>query len=400
MKIVVAGIGYVGLANAILLAQHNEVILSDVVREKVDMINSGHSPIADRDIQEYLADRKLCLKAEIEAPSVYQGADYVVISTPTDYNPEQDSFDTSTVESVVRNVTVTAPDAIIVIKSTIPVGYTLAIREKLGNKNILFSPEFLREGSALHDNLYPSRIIVGTPSDNPQLTEAARTFAQLLQQGAKKPDIPVLIMEPTEAESVKLFSNAYLAMRVAFFNELDTFAEMHNLSSKQIIEGVGYDPRIGNYYNNPSFGYGGYCLPKDTKQLRANYDKVPSKIVGAIVEANDTRKDYIASMILGKIGYPDNCEICVGVYRLTMKSGADNFRQSSIHGVIERLKKHGVQIVIYEPNCASDYFMGNRVTHNLDEFKQLSKIIIANRYTPDLDSVKDKVYTRDLYFRD
>lgn len=399
-NITIAGAGYVGLSMAVLLSQHQKVTIVDVVPEKVEKINKRESIIQDKEIEDFLTTRQLDLFATLDGEKAYKNADFIIIATPTNYDPDKSYFDTSSIESVLQMVKECGSKAAIVIKSTIPVGYTKSLSEKFGMQSIIFSPEFLREGKALYDNLHPSRIIIGVPENNPLLLEQGKRFAEMLQEGAVKQSIPILYMNPTEAEAVKLFANTYLALRVSFFNELDTYAESRGLDTKSIVEGVCLDPRIGMHYNNPSFGYGGYCLPKDTKQLLANYDNVPNNIIGAVVDANRTRKDFVADRILKKAGFPRNPKPIIGLYRLTMKTNSDNFRQSSIQGVMKRIKGKGVEVVVYEPSLEDDTFFNSRVIRDLEAFKSMCDVIVANRYHEDLADIVDKVYTRDIFNRD
>ena len=397
MKITVAGTGYVGLSLSVLLAQHNEVNAVDIIPEKVDMISKRISPIVDKELTEYLENHELHLAATLDGKAAYKDADYVIIATPTNYDPVKNYFDTSSVEAVMKLVTVVNPDATIVIKSTVPVGYTENARRKLSNSHIIFSPEFLREGKALYDNLYPSRIVVGVPADDEDMRKKAMVFADLLQEGAVKKDVPAVITGLTEAEAIKLFANTYLALRVSYFNELDTYAETKGLNTKEIIRGVCMDPRIGDFYNNPSFGFGGYCLPKDSKQMVANYQDVPNDLIKAIVNSNQTRKAFVAEQVLRRAGYPENQDIVIGVYRLTMKANSDNFRESAIQGVMDNIQNQNIKVIIFEPNLKSDKFEGCAVIKDFNEFSRASTVIIANRMEEPLRNVADKVYTRDIY---
>lgn len=400
MKIAVAGTGYVGMSIAVLLSQHHEVTAVDILQSKVDQINQRISPIQDDEIERFLEEKTLNLTATLDGDAAFSQADYVVVSTPTDYDPAKNYFNTASVESVVKQVMAVNEQAVIVIKSTVPVGYTEGLAQKLGCKNLLFSPEFLRESKALYDNLHPSRIIVGIPQQNAHLKDKARQFAEMLKEGAVKENVDVLLMNSTEAEAVKLFSNSYLALRVSFFNELDSYAEVRGLNTQDIITGVGLDPRIGSHYNNPSFGYGGYCLPKDTKQLLANYDDVPNNIIRAIVDANRTRKDFVADRILALAGFPEKSKPIIGLYRLTMKTNSDNFRHSSIQGVMKRIKGKGVEVVVYEPSLEEESFFNSRVIRDFDEFKRMCDVVVANRMSAELDDIGSKVYTRDVFNRD
>ena len=400
MRIAIAGIGYVGLSNAVLLSQTHEVTAVDISKERVEAVNCRRSPIADSEIEKYFQEKELCLQATVNGHKAYKNAEYVIVATPTDYDPQSNYFNTSSVEAVIAEVRAVNKTAAVIIKSTVPVGYTKSLAQRLKDDKIFFSPEFLREGKALYDNLYPSRIIVGTDKSDQNALRQAEAFARLLAECSLKEKVPILIMNCTEAEAVKLFANTFLALRVSYFNELDTYAEVHGLNAKEIIDGVGLDPRIGTHYNNPSFGYGGYCLPKDTKQLLANYKNVPENLIRAIVDSNRTRKDFIAERILKKAGYPDNKDAVIGIYRLTMKANSDNYRQSSIQGVIKRLKAKGVKVIVYEPTYPRENFFDSPVYKDISRFQREADVIVANRVEPDLMGVLDKVYTRDLYCRD